>query len=329
MSFNLNKESSRFIVRTVIIYIGLLVLDFIFVATRGDGSRFKISSYAPITLYYLFILFNNRVLIKPFILDNRRYVIYVLCFLPTLILFSFLYDRVIPSSNYERTFLYVILSNIYFAFIGSATYLGWNYFREKNNLLRLNSLQKETELKQLKSQLNPHFLFNSLNNIYSYNLENNKHGNDLILKLSNLMRFIVESTDKEKISLSEELDFINDYITFEKERLGDRCEIIFSKQIDHPELLIPPLIFFPFIENAFKHGTTTISQSKIEVSLQATEISLQLVVRNTINENGAISTKTGLPNIQKRLQLLYPDKHEIKVGKDGNYFTVNLKIQMK
>lgn len=325
----LKKDTSRFIVRSTLIYLGLLVLDFLFNSTRGDVGRFNWINYVPITLYYVFILFNNRVLLKPLVIDKKNYLLYIFCFLPSLVLFSLFYDWVVPTSNYSRTLVYVILSNTYFTFIGSATFLGWSYFKEKNNLLRVNSLQRETELKQLKAQLNPHFLFNSLNNIYSYNLENNKHGNDLILKLSSLMRFMVEASDRDKILLTEELEFIENYISFEKERLGHRCEISFNKEVNHIDTETPPLILFPFIENAFKHGTIGLSKSKIEISIAVANGQLTLVVNNSIKESGINSTKTGLSNIQKRLELLYPDKHRLTINRDAENFSINLKIQLK
>lgn len=184
------------------------------------------------------------------------------------------------------------------------------------------------ELKQLKSQLNPHFLFNSLNNIYSYNLENSKQGNDLILKLSNLMRFMVETSDKDTIPLSDEIEFIDNYITFEKERLGQRCDIVFDRKIDQLNLSIPPLMMFPFIENAFKHGTATLKKSRIEIFLVIHEGNLELGVRNSIQHNEVISTKTGLSNIQKRLELLFPERYLLDVKKDSETFMISLNITL-
>jgi two-component system, LytTR family, sensor kinase len=331
MHFNLRKETKRSIVRSIIIYFGLLTLDFMFIATRGDDSLFKLSSYAPVTLYYLFILFNNRVLIKPFILDSKKYMLYVLCFLPALILFSLLYNWSVPASGDDRAlvFVYIILSNAYVAFIGSATYLGWNYFQEKNKFLQLNSLQRETELKQLRLQLNPHFLFNSLNNIYSYNIENNKHGNDLILKLSQLMRYIVESSGKENITLQEELDFISNYIDFEKERSGYRCEVGIKTSIQDQDIPIAPLLFFPLIENAFKYGTSSNENSQIEIDVTQSYHNLKVsITNNIIKEGSKNSLNLGLDNVRRRLELLYPNKHQLNINITETIYHVDLSIQL-
>jgi two-component system, LytTR family, sensor kinase len=328
----MKKSDRQLIIRTISIYLAWLMLDFFFSYSRGDYSsgtkRYQITDVLPVTVCYAWIVFHNLVLFKNLLLNRKQYFLYVVAFIPSLYLFSAIYNWIVPATQFDRSLTYMVVYNLFIALMGTAFFLSWNYFIEKKNSLILNSINKEFQLKQLKSQLNPHFLFNSLNNIYSYNLENSKHGNDLILKLSNLMRFMVETSDKDAITLSDEMEFIENYITFESERLGHRCEIVFDKEIDRLTLMIPPLMLFPFIENAFKHGTATLRKSKIEISIAVQNCNLELHVKNSIQHNGAISTKTGLSNIQKRLELLFPESHLLNVKKDSETFIVSLNITL-
>lgn len=328
----MNKSNRHLIIRTISIYLALLLLDFFFSYSRGDYSTgkkaYQIANILPVTVCYAWIVFHNMLLFKNLLLNRKQYFFYVVAFVASLYLFSALYNWIVPSTQFERSLTFTVVYNLFYALMGTAFFLSWSYFVEKRNSLVLMSLKKEMELKQLKSQLNPHFLFNSLNNIYSYNLENSKHGNDLILKLSNLMRFMVETSDKDAIPLSDEVEFIENYIMFERERLGHRCEIVLDKRIDGLTLMIPPLMMFPFIENAFKHGTATLKKSRIEISLSIHERILELRVKNPIQHNGAISTKTGLSNIQKRLELLFPQRHSLTVKNDSETFMISLNITL-
>lgn len=280
------------------------------------------------TLVFLWFVFHNRVLFEKLLL-REKYLLY-----GTLLLMGLALDLAISwfmVQRYSQVFAWpnYILAFLIYTAIAFFIYTSVKYFREKKAFYQATILKREAELQQLKSQLNPHFLFNSLNAVYSYNLENNAYGNDLILKLGQLMRFIIESQPKEFISIEEEIRFIEHYINFERERLGYRCDILYSSNIVSHHRQIPPLILFPFIENAFKHGTGTIRKTRIEISIVDSETSVQLHVRNEIVSNVTPSTKTGLSNVARRLELLFNEKHKLQMDsdQDRNEFSVKLELE--
>lgn len=213
---------------------------------------------------------------------------------------------------------------------GATIYITFKYFKANETILKLNLLKKEVEVNQLKSQLNPHFLFNALNNIYSYNLENNSHGNELILKLSLLMRYMVESLGKKTVSLAEEIDFINHYIDFEKERLGYRCDVNFKTSIQDKDINIEPLLFFPLIENSFKYGASSNEDSRINIEIRSDSNGLFIVISNSVVKTGSQkSLSLGLENVKRRLELLYPARHTLTIASTISFYTVELSIHAK
>ncbi len=326
----LKQETVDVIKRGLIVYLSWVGADFFFLFTRGEWRTYQVSNIWPVTLCYIWIVLHNVLIFKKLLFERRLYLWYIIVFVPSATLFSYIYNWLIPSIQFQRGLSYMTAYSVFLAFVGAAFFLAGHYYNEKKNAYKLLALQRDVELKQLKTQLNPHFLFNSLNNIYSYNLENNSHGNDLILKLSDLMRFMVETSNKDTILLSDELNFIDNYITFERERLGHRCEIVLNKNIRREILEVPPLILFPLIENAFKHGTDSIRRnSKVDITIESSLSELKLIVRNSVFSNQVPSTKTGIPNIQKRLELLFPNQHELKLSNEEGIFTASLKIDLE
>jgi LytS/YehU family sensor histidine kinase len=205
-------------------------------------------------------------------------------------------------------------------------YLAYTYYRDRERLFRIEQEKKELELRQLNEQLNPHFLFNALNNIYSHLLPQPGPGKELILKLSELMRYVLDSNKKVKVPLGEEIAFIEHYIAFEQERLGKRCRVIYEKEAIADDACIIPLILFTFIENAFKHGTTVIKPSEIAIRIQTDGTQLHLFVRNEIHRKSQQSTLTGLHNAGRRLELLYPEAYRLDISETKEHYTVNLEL---
>jgi sensor histidine kinase YesM len=281
---------------------------------------------------YATFLIHNLVLYKKLFL-RKKYVLYFL----SVILMVFMYRNLEllmlrKMAGFTPDFLkgYFILYwvDFVYVYVALAVYLAFTYSRERERLLQIENEKKELELKQLNQQLNPHFLFNALNNIYSYLLLAKGNGQELILKLSELMRYILDSSKKEYVTLHEEIRFIEHFIAFEKERLGERCTVEYCKKIDNSELTIVPLILFSFIENAFKHGTAAIGHSDIKISISTKAGQLNLQVINSIRRNGNATTQIGLINTQRRLDLLYPEKHELDIQHTPDTYAVSLKIKL-
>jgi two-component system, LytTR family, sensor kinase len=231
-----------------------------------------------------------------------------------------------PLMGYPFSMAREILAFVFFTTIGTLFYLSAKFFAEKKAFYQLSLFNREIELQQLKAQLNPHFLFNALNNIYSYTLYSNRFGNELILKLSELMRYILDTSERETVGIIDETSFIENYIAFEKERVRGRCTINFTKQIQYSDRQIAPLILFPFVENAFKYGSNTIQKTTVEIHLFDTTGSLNLIVKNNIINGDLHSTKKGLFITKRRLELLYPGKYNLLLENTDNMFTADLTI---
>jgi LytS/YehU family sensor histidine kinase len=203
--------------------------------------------------------------------------------------------------------------------------------RQKIDKDRLEALLKlkETELKLLKSQIHPHFLFNTLNNLYSLALEKSDRTPDLIIRLSDMLSYIIYDCKSEKVPLSKEIDFIKNYIELQKVRY-ENCDIEFAYNIDLGNKLIAPMILHTFIDNSFKHGAENdMSNPWIKIFISSNNGSLFLSVINSVCDNGIPGNQgIGIINTKKRLDLIYRDKHQLVMHKSVRKFAVFLKMQL-
>lgn len=291
--------------------------------------------------FYIYFIFHARVLYEKLFV-SKKYFFYALAFMITMFAWreSSQYIIWLISKPSTETVYYIVelkqfnwlfwvfiyWADFIYSWIALGVYLAFKYFKERAALLEIENVRKELELRQLNEQLNPHFLFNALNNIYSHLLRGSGDGKELILKLSELMRYILDSNKRRTVTLNEELIFIEHYIAFEKERLGERCEVHYTKSHTAVNFNIVPLILFNFIENAFKHGTTSIHKSDIYISISANNTSLKLIVSNPVYPHPKLSTQTGLDNAMKRLSLIYPDAYRLEIKQDVHRYIVMLEI---
>jgi two-component system, LytTR family, sensor kinase len=189
----------------------------------------------------------------------------------------------------------------------------------------------ETELKFLRNQTNPHFLFNTLNNIYALARKKSDETADVVMKLSKLLRFMLYETKNEKIRIIDEIKILDDYIELEKLRYNDRLTISFLREIDNENEPIAPLILMPFVENAFKHGA---SESRFEsfINLEMTlhEGMLEFTIENTKEQSvkRLNDENIGLTNVRRQLELLYA-AHEVSILCEDSLFKVFLKINLR
>lgn len=206
------------------------------------------------------------------------------------------------------------------------------YVKEQRNL-QLQKENTEAQLQLLKAQVHPHFLFNTLNNIYSYTQNTSPEASRLVTGLSDLLRFILYGCNQPLIPLSLELKMLKDYINLEQIRYGNKLEL----HLDFPEktddLYIAPLLLLPFVENCFKHGTSHVLENpwiNLHISLENTQMKMKLLngkVNKPNHENGRQGI--GIQNAEKRLKLLYPGKHDLTITNEDEIFIVNLKIELE
>jgi len=191
--------------------------------------------------------------------------------------------------------------------------------------------KQEAELNYLKSQTNPHFLFNTLNNIYSLARDKSDLAPESILRLSKMLRFMLYETGGDYIALEQELKIINDYIALEKLRYDESLRINFNQDIEDMKQALPPLLLIPLVENAFKHGVSeTRNQPFVDIHLSVNKRQLTFTVKNSSEAPAAESSvkeNIGLSNLRRQLELLYK-KYELSVQQQKSIFIATLKIDL-
>lgn len=197
--------------------------------------------------------------------------------------------------------------------------------------LRNSLLMRDKEIQYLQSQLNPHFFFNTLNNLYGVSLRYPNKTPELILSISELLRYQLESSRKQLVPLEDELQFIRNYVHLERARVRQRCQVNFKKKGSEKDLLITPLILITFVENAFKYAPSSIQASYIKVELEIRNETLLLRIRNTVpaNKSSVSSTGVGLNNVKQRLALAYPDKHTLVTHEENNIYHTELLLTLE
>lgn len=186
---------------------------------------------------------------------------------------------------------------------------------------------KEQELNYLKMQIHPHFLFNTLNTMYGFALKKADQTPDMILRLSNLLDYLLYQAEKPFVLLSEEIAHIKDYIELEKMRFNDTLHVQLDILTDSKTITIAPMVLLPFIENSFKHGDIVDGVLNIVIELSATSDAIHFRIKNSNTKNIATKQGIGLENIKKRLELLYPKTHQLSISNHAQMFEVALQLK--
>ena len=296
-------------------------------------------------------VYINLYFLIPKFLKHKNYIFYIfwlivlLTLSSLLIQFLFIYplhklfgnsgqftvfNSNLHSAFFFATLVYVVITSL-LKFIKE-----WLSMQDLNLKLVKSERQKlEAELKSLKGQLNPHFLFNSLNNIYSLALIKSDKVPDLILKLSDLMRHIIYESKENYISLQKEIEFVDNFIALQKIRTADQTQIKYSINGDIPSGKIAPLLFEPFIDNAFKHGLPGTENSDfVTINFNFTEPDIILFQLENNYEDLGFSNKKhsgiGIENVKQRLKFLYAtNEYNLTINKENQIFSVSLKLKIK
>ncbi len=198
--------------------------------------------------------------------------------------------------------------------------------RTEERALRAEAGKAQAELSFLKAQINPHFLFNTLNNIYSLAVTKSEATADSIMKLSNIMRYITDEGNETMVPLQDEIDCINDYISLQKLRLGEDYMVSFEMEGQVMGKKLPPLVLMTFVENAFKHGVSNHEKSSILFKIVAGEKYIHFFAENKLFNipRNTERTGVGIANTRKRLEVLYPEKHLLKITEEAPAYIVEL-----
>ncbi len=258
----------------------------------------------------------------------------------TLNLIAFLYAdnffHLKPIYKEWTVVLTILIRHISICLFFFALYSIKKLYKQQKEIETISTKEQQAQLRLLKGQINPHFLFNTLNTIYASALEKDGKTADLILKLSDSFRYILHEGQKNKVLLSSEMRLLKDYINLQKERLADKVMVHWEEEIDDYDKEIPPLLLISFIENAFKYSSTLVGTSHlIHIKLVLDNDDFTFYCENSFrdltNEEMDVTWKEsgiGIQNTKKRLELLFPNSHELKINAENFRFTVDLKIKL-
>ncbi len=284
-------------------------------------------SFAALASYVHFFLLGRY-------LNRRRYLAYAFGLLITLAGLGLLFSRIESAFSKSRASLAgSIFSLAFFMGFTTAIHFARAGVRQRMLLQEITAKQLQTELALLKAQINPHFLFNTLNNLYAMALRQEDPATAQgIAKLSHLMRYVIYESDVERIELSREVEQIRSFIELQKLRFSeeDEVRIDFETNGDLEKPAIAPMLLLPFVENAFKHGIRLSSPSHVSLKLAINDGKIRFAVENSVHgpvEPTADSDSAlGLRNVKRRLELLYPGTHSLSIRECGGIYQVVLDL---
>jgi sensor histidine kinase YesM len=301
--------------------------------------------YTGIFLCSLFIpVALNLFLFIPKLLNTGRTIFYGIILLTNLfafslfnqVLFAHLIDFILPGYYFISYYSYGDLLKFFGAFLILTTLLKLSkeWFELSKTRQRIILLEKEkldAELKALINQVNPHFLFNSLNVLYSLAMNKKAETPDAIIRLADILRYVIYDSNRETVTLNSETELLNNYLRLQRYRIDKNAHIEFITEVTDGEILISPMLLLPLVENSFKHGIKGgTGDTFIRLRLSQHKNLIYFTIENnkgiSAEERGQKSGGVGLENIRSRLQLIYPDNHTFDVKDDGLTFRVELKI---
>ncbi len=334
----------------------------VFITTMPFTDDFTISNYfwvkyiLQLSLLVCTFYFNSNVLIPNLLFSHKKTVQYVLSVVACVVAVSFInyrlddllgleklveqaFDQIkklqlpikhpLPIGSWPSRVFPVVSSLVILGFSTSITVIN-KWYEDAEVQKELEKEKISSELSFLKTQINPHFFFNTLNNIYALTLIDGEQAREAIHKLSRLMRYVLYDTQHESTSLSKEIDFMKDYVQLMKLRLSSSVEVNFSYPAHYRDVSIAPMILLPFVENTFKHGVSNIEKSQIEISLEQTNDTVVFRTENNLLTQKSTSVEEpngiGLTNTRRRLDLLYPMRHRLEVSEDEKKYRVRLEI---
>ena len=329
-------------------HLGFWVLSFL-VLTGGFATAWPVAKadFIYTVLFHISLItavyIHLRILL-PHLLMRKRYVLYGLSIIGLMYgavllneyTFTHFSDWLFPGfyfvSDYTRGEIALFVG--LFLVLTTSLKFSKSWMELQRTKLVLEATTRanvETELMALRAQVNPHFLFNSLHSIYALALESSAQTPDLILRLSNVLRFMLYEADKKMIPLALEISCITEYVALQKARLPEEAEVIWFHQNASPNVQIAPLLLMPLVDNAFKHGLQG-DKTTIQMDLTCNDDLMELNIRNAVPANPEADNDTpggiGLANVRRRLSLSYQNKYELKVHNVKNEYHVLLKVQL-
>jgi two-component system, LytTR family, sensor kinase len=307
---------------------------------RGGGQESNPSLHYIIhNLFWIGFFYLNAFVLIPKLVYKRKYWLYgfslISVYVFWLVLGKLTYNLMQGRAHFKWESHILITFFMFVFFLACST--AYRTFRDKI-LSDQVAQEKEnenlkTELSLLRSQVSPHFMFNVLNNMVALARKKSDQLESSLIKLSSLMRYMLYESDEEKVYLEREIEYLQSYIDLQQQRFGKNVKVNVHMDVAGNQYQLEPMLLIPFVENAFKHGTGLIEDAVINIRLKAEKDLLHFTVGNKFNPSADdVKDKTsgiGLPNVQRRLNLLYGNNHKLLITKEDNWFEVNLKIRME
>lgn len=337
----MNKPRTVFL--HAIIWLSILLL-FVGIGSRGGKLEEAVVIFVYFGLLNIAIFYINYLYILPKYLNSRRYlgcalsIIFLILFSGFIkyTLASFFSSVVLkrgPQHQITITFweyyLGTVFTGTFFVFLSTAAKFAVDWFVNEKVRKNLENEKLIAELAFLKSQINPHFLFNSLNNIYSLAYQHSEKTPEAILKLSEIMRYMLQESNEVKVELSKEIRYLENYIELQKLRFKADSYVSMDIKGDDMQQSIAPLILIAFVENAFKHGVASDPENPIAITIDVMKGRLFFSVKNKKSaQNKDEASGIGLNNVKRRLDLLYPGKYELEINEGREIYHCTLVLDL-
>ena len=325
------------IVLWTFIFLYPFLFDYADISDKNTVLRIFLLTFFQIVLFY----FNSLVLIPKFLAPKKIliYLIIVILIISLITGFSLIVEY-FSNPDYHKSgwkyyhFLYnTILLSLLVWGLSSGLKITAEWFRNERMKREMENQKITAELLNLKSQINPHFLFNSLNSIYSLSNKNpDKRSAQAIVKLSDMMLYMLYESSENTVALEKEIEYLNNYIELQRLRLKEGIPVVFNISGEINDKVIAPLLLIPFVENAFKHGISYQNDSFITIELKVGDDFLNFKTTNSISADVIEKEKSsgiGLENVRRRLEVLYPNRHKLEIVKSDSIFSIELQIQLK
>lgn len=295
-----------------------------------------------VTCLLLIFFYCNYYIFIPKLYVPKKYLLFSLTIIVTFLIVLYLPEIFIigrkmgpmpkhmfkPPGPPKKPFGLLLNHNL-FQFLGVLAFSMLLKMRER--LKQTETEKANAELSYLKAQINPHFLFNTLNSIYSLAIQKNEKTADAIVKLSDMMRYVLNDSNSNFVPLEKELNYISSYIELQRMRLASNVKLSYICEGEIQDKKIAPLVLIPFIENAFKHGVNSEENSDIDIKISVTDTKLKMSVKNncvTTNNNTLNKSGLGIENTKQRLNLLYPKNYTLNISEVDQCFTVSLILNL-
>lgn len=320
----------------------LLILPFFFFATPNEhyGGIGPVRSgfFTLATIFHMAIFYLNAFYLYPKLLRPRRWWIYLISIVALILIVNrtkmvILLTWFPDLTMQEGVFRFAFFPTVFFVVISTIYRLVVDKIDSERAKSARKAQQLASELKFLRSQISPHFLFNVLNNLVSMARHKSDQLEPSLIKLSGLMRYMLYESDERKVKIATEIEYLNSYIELQKLRFEDDIKITTDIEYDNRDAhTIEPMLLIPFVENAFKHGATLVPEPFIRIVLRITGNLLEFNVDNKfggVGHSKDSSSGIGLANVQARLNLLYRDAYQLTVEERNNVFNIRLSLELK